>query len=256
MIKREYKYEWDVLILRCVSCGEWKYKDSYRRWPRNSFWVRTTCKDCDRRYKEENRERYEKVKREYYERNKDRLLKHQAEYRLAHKEEIKERDKEYRDRNRDILRERGRKFYSENREKVLAQRKKYRDANREKINEKWREYGRKNKERRAEYLREYRNANKELVATREKTYKDNRTSELWFNRRTFHEKTRRYVIKHNLKPTRCPICWNIDKIQMHHPSYDVYEDWSYVVFCCPTCHAWIHAWLLECPTPINLLELK
>ena len=254
--KREYKYEWDVLLLKCVSCGERKGKDAYWRWPRYSFWLRTTCKDCDRRYREEHKERIAKWKEEYYEKNRDEILKRCKEYKIAHKEEIKERDKRYRDKNKELLKEKSRKFYATNRERVLAQHKKYRDANREKINEKWREYGRRNKERIAEYRKEFRSANKEFVADREKAYKDKRSLELWFNRRTFHEKTRRYAIKYDLKPTKCPICWNSDKIQMHHPSYDVYEDWSYVVFCCPTCHAWIHAWLVECPKPINLLTLK
>lgn len=185
-----------MLLLKCVSCGERKQKDAYYKWPRYSFWVRTTCKDCEKKYKEENKER------------------------------------------------------------LLTGRRKYRETNREKINERCREYGRKNKEKIAEYRREFRLANKELVANREKQYKDNRTEELWFNRRTFHEKTRRYVIKHDIRPNICPICWEESKIQMHHPSYDVFEDWSYVVFCCPTCHAWIHAWLVECPQPINLLTLK
>lgn len=208
---REHKYEWDILLVKCTKCGEYRRIDDFYKKASYQFWIRSQCKECERAYKEENRERYSLYFKEYHQANKQR---HMEMSRI------------------------------------------YRENNRDKIREKWRQYNRDNKEKIAEYRRRFRAENKNLVSEREKRYKDNYTEELWFNRRTFHEKTRKYAIKYNLRPDKCPICWNADKIQMHHPSYDVYEDWSYVVFCCPTCHAGIHAWLIECPKPINLLTLK
>ena len=211
MRTREHKYEWDILLVKCTKCGEYKWIDEFYKKSSYQFWIRSQCKECERAYKDKNSEKYSLYFKEY----------HQA-----------------------------------NRQKRIEMARIYRENNRDKIREKWRQYSRDNKEKIAEYRRRFRAENKDLVSEREKMYKDNYTEELWFNRRTFHEKTRRYAIKYNLRPDKCPICWNTDKIQMHHPSYNVYEDWSYVVFCCPTCHAGIHAWLIECPKPINLLTLK
>jgi hypothetical protein len=32
--------------------------------------------------------------------------------------------------------------------------------------------------------------------------------------------------------------------------------WSVVVFCCKFCHKNIHEWNIECPRPINLLDME
>jgi hypothetical protein len=70
----------------------------------------------------------------------------------------------------------------------------------------------------------------------------------------FHKKARDYVRKHQIKPKQCPICWCKDNIVMHHPSYSE-EDWNKVVFCCQWCHISIHNNQIDCPAPVNILDL-
>lgn len=89
----------------------------------------------------------------------------------------------------------------------------------------------------------------------QRIYKDNLTKELWYNWHTFHVRASKYVNKHKLKPKTCSICGNGWTIEIHHPSYDRYENWSDVVFCCRSCHRQIHSGRMPCPSPISLLEL-
>jgi hypothetical protein len=161
---REFRYEWDILYLKCTKCWEWKILDKFPNSKVHKFWVRPDCKECYKKNRHEKREKCNDYSKKYY---------------LKHRDEIR-----------------------------------------------W-----KVKDRAV-----------------------NHSEEMWFNRNTFHKKARLYATRHRLKPSKCPICWRIETIEMHHPSYDNKNEWSKVVFCCKFCHRNIHLWLLECPNAIDLLE--
>lgn len=130
-----------------------------------------------------------------------------------------------------------RERYQKNRDEISAQHKQYYWSNKEKISEHKSEYYRNNTE-------QIKEKNMEI------------TKNLWFNRHTFHVKTEKYVKQNWLKPEACSICWATGTIDIHHPSYSSYTDWSKVVFCCRSCHKRIHSWDIECPEPQNLLLLN
>ena len=75
-----------------------------------------------------------------------------------------------------------------------------------------------------------------------------------FSLSKFHHKARYYVKKYKLRPNICPICWRNEKIQIHHPSYETFEKWSSIVFCCHYCHSAIHNGHMGCPEPIDIME--
>lgn len=162
---REYKYEWDVLYLRCTVCHERKTIDRFYKYKSKPFWVTTRCKECQKIYAEKNRT------------------------------SIKE------------------------------------------------------------YQKKYRIENKYKIAEQHKEHSKTRSEQLWFNRKTFHTKSLRYAIKNKIIPNECPICWANRKVEMHHPSYETFDKWSEIVFCCSECHHGIHAWFIECPQPTNLKNL-
>ena len=112
-----------------------------------------------------------------------------------------------------------------------------------------------NKEDLKTYFKEYHAINKVRVLERNKNKVLKHTESIWFDRYKFHATAKRYVRVHNLRPKQCTICWELGNIEMHHPSYKSFEEWSKVVFCCKKCHRNIHNWYLECPAPINLLDL-
>lgn len=126
--------------------------------------------------------------------------------------------------------------YESKREEITATHKEYYRKNKEKINSHKREY--------------YKRTNKQWE------YRKRQTEELWFNRHTFHVRASDYVNEHSLRPERCSICGSRGTVEMHHPSYEKYEYWSMVVFCCRSCHKQIHSWRIQSPTPINLLDLE
>ena len=135
---------------------------------------------------------------------------------------------------KECISDRCRDRYNSKRDEIAAQNKEYYWNNKERINNHKREY--------------YRNTR------RQSNYRDYLTMELWFNRQTFHEKTRNYVKKHWLTPSKCSICWLDKKVEIHHPNYNSPDDWSKIVFCCHSCHRRIHSWNIENPQPINLLD--
>ena len=221
---REYKYEWNTLYLKCVECWERKTDDSYckQRW--GKFWLRSQCKECQRLYRQLNKDRDSKYSKIYRENNKDKIRNYNKER------------------------------YQKDRDRILDVARVYRETHREQRNKHNREYRLKKREETRERCKQYYQNNREKVLAYHKDYYETRNNELWFNLRTFHTRANKYVKSHNLTPSECPICWSTEKVEMHHPSYDKYENWSKVVFCCSMCHKRIHSGVLECPEPINILD--
>lgn len=147
------------------------------------------------------------------------------------------------------------KYVQKNKEKISNRYSNWRVKNKEKIREYKRKYAVINEKKIADHRKEYYNNNREQILQNSREYKEYRTNELWFSRTVFHEKARHYANKYKLKPKECPICWHCGKIELHHPSYETFDKWSEVVFCCKGCHKKIHSWEIECPNMINLLYL-
>jgi hypothetical protein len=132
-------------------------------------------------------------------------------------------------------------YYKENKDTLKEKNKTRRGKNIWKI-----------KEQKERYYKE----NKDKIDDRIKSYRWWYNKKLWYNRAYFHTKTNNYIKKHNLRPSVCTIiCWYKWKIFVHHPSYDSLDKWCEIVFCCQSCHKNIHSWNIECPKPINLLDL-
>lgn len=178
----EYRYEWEVLLVKCSKCWLFKKVSDYAKW-KWMFWIHSYCKACN---------------------NFDRHLNYQ--------------------KNKEHVVLKSREYYKLNKDKCKETRMKYRSLNRDSLNKHNREY------------------------------EKNKNKELGFSRSSFHRKAKDYVKKYGLRPYVCSICWLNWKIEMHHPSYDSFDKRSEVVFCCASCHQRIHAWTMECPKPINLLD--
>lgn len=129
----------------------------------------------------------------------------------------------------------------------------------------------KNKEKRNESRRKMYQKNPEKYKTKKQIkYKENPIqitnkilkynfnfkNKYWFNWTTFHLRSKRYCRKYNLYPKFCSICGKEDQIVIHHPSYENFGKWKEVVFCCPTCHSWIHKGRIQNIKPINLIKLN
>lgn len=196
---REYRYEWDVLYLKCSICWEWGTLDTHPKRKDKKFWVVAWCRKC----------------------NKQKRAK----------------------------------FYWNHREEQLNSNREYVRKNRKMLSEKARERCRNNREATNETVRNWRALHSDIIKERTKRYLNDKSEKLWFNWRSFHNKATLFVKKHWLRPNNCSICWKSWDVSMHHPYYDSFGNWSIVVFCCPACHSKIHIWEIECPSPVNLLDL-
>ena len=112
-----------------------------------------------------------------------------------------------------------------------------------------------NKETYKQDCKLYHEKNKDRVNEKKRVMEEKFLQEFWFNSWKFHYHARYYVKIHKLKPNSCPLCWRDGPVEIHHPSYETFEKWSSVVFCCHYCHSAIHTWHLKCPEPIELLDL-
>ena len=72
------------------------------------------------------------------------------------------------------------------------------------------------------------------------------------NWQAYHLRAIRLIRKLKIRPTICPICWYEWRIIAHHPDINVRNE---IVFCCQICHDKIHKWKMECPKPIDLINL-
>lgn len=105
------------------------------------------------------------------------------------------------------------------------------------------EYNKKMREKRREYVRNNYATIKEKRKERDKLK--------WYN--AIQLRAKRLIKKLWIRPNKCPICWFCSDIVAHHPDYSKrYE----IVFCCKSCHNFIHNWTMECPQPIDILHYK
>lgn len=93
------------------------------------------------------------------------------------------------------------------------------------------------------------------ASKRNSLIQDQLSEKYGFSRRNFHIKAYRLAKKIGY-PIICPICWNKNKIQIHHPSYNKFEDRSKVIFCCSDCHQKIHQNKIHISNFIDLIKLK
>lgn len=271
MTKREYRYEWDILLLKCTKCGEWMDSSLYNKEKKWKFWLCSVCKECRRRYRDEHRDQYKEYFKEYAKVNRDKLREYNHNYNLLNQEKIAAYQKKYSEENKEKIaaykkewyiknieqrKQYNQNYYKENMESIKLKVRLYDKANRDKVYERAKAYRNKNENKLNQYFKDHYEKNREEILKRQREWVNDFEEKFKFNLWTFHTKTRRYVNRFKLKPTECPICWSNKKIEVHHPSYSSFDKWSEVVFCCRACHKLIHYGTIKCPKPINLLELK
>ena len=92
-----------LLFKQCSKCGEIKHINRFSKSKKGKYGVSKRCKECDKIYREENKEFI--------------LLK----------------QKEWRDNNKEIKRELNKKYYQEHKEELCEYHKKWRENNPEKV---------------------------------------------------------------------------------------------------------------------------
>lgn len=124
------------------------------------------CKDCCKKYSEENKERIKEYKSKKY-------------YEIKDTPEYKQKRYDYYQENKDIKIEKNKNYNQENKDQISKQKKEYYLKNKEEISEKRKEYFQKIKNdpefksKKRDITREWRRENKDLVNQRIKDKKIN-----------------------------------------------------------------------------------
>ena len=159
---------------RCSKCGEWLVASSvnFHKLKDGKFGLRAQCKECRKKYCEQNKGAIAKQQKEWYEANKANILEQrkkyyeenkearaewQKRYREQNKEAIAKKNKRYREQNKGAIAERDKEYYEANKANILEQRKKYYEEKKDDILEQHKEYYEVNKDDILERNKRYRN---------------------------------------------------------------------------------------------------
>lgn len=121
----------------CTKCGKElpATAEYFSKAKNGKFGLRYTCKECDRQYREENKERKAEHNRKYREENKERIAEYDRKYRENNKTKLLEYgrkyNRKYREENKEYFRQYKRKYREENKERITKYERKYYEENRE-----------------------------------------------------------------------------------------------------------------------------
>ena len=123
---------------KCTKCRVEKDISEFSKNSHNEYRGRCNCcREYDRKYKLENRDKINKYNREHRQKNKELCNQLKREYRLANLERIKERRKKYIAENPEKVKEQQKRynknFYHKNRTRERNRLKKYCAENKDKI---------------------------------------------------------------------------------------------------------------------------
>lgn len=129
----------------CTKCDEEKILDDFDLSKNGKYGRSAKCKEC---------------RKKYYQQNKNKILKNQRETYLKNKDVINKRNKKYQEQNVDKIKEYQKKYRDENKGKAKIYNKEYRKNNKKELYEKKKIYNEKTKDRRKKYFRNYMKVNK------------------------------------------------------------------------------------------------
>jgi hypothetical protein len=155
---------------KCTKCGEVKSLDEFTNDKKGKHGKAYQCKSCNKKYKENNREKVNKYSKEHRLKNKEYHKEYSKiyhkEYYKNNKEKRKEYSKIYRQNNKEKIKiskqecrekynKTARKYYENNKENLNKNQREYYKNNKEKIKNANKKYIEKNKGKKREYLKKY-----------------------------------------------------------------------------------------------------
>lgn len=117
----------DFLYKICKKCEIEKELEQFHKDTRTKDGREGSCKDCKKKYQQENKERIKENKSKYYIENKDKF----KEYKRNNKDKSKEYNKKYRDKNKDKIK--SHKLTDEQKVKKKIYTKKWLEENKKKV---------------------------------------------------------------------------------------------------------------------------
>ncbi len=150
------------MLKTCTKCKITKNISEFGKLSRNKDGLRPACKECEKLYRKQNKERRKEYDKEYRKQNKEK----RSEYNKEYLEKNKGYNKEYYERNKENIAKQGKEYRKQNEEKIAKRAKEYREKNKERR----KEYLEKNKEYISKRVKKYRTKNKEQIKEYKKEY--------------------------------------------------------------------------------------
>lgn len=176
MAKPRKEHIWidEIEYKECGRCKEVKTLDKFSKMKKNWDNLNNACKQCQKEYREKNKESLNRKNREYWDKNKDKLNVQRRERYEKDKEYILALNKIQREKHKDKILENNRRYYWENREKDLENSRQWREKNKERKAEMDKRYYEANKEKIAQYKKQWADENREHINKRNRIkYKEN-----------------------------------------------------------------------------------
>ena len=111
----------------CSKCDTWKPLTEYRKAKNGLGGKVACCPQCERAYRESNKERILERRRRYREENKEAILAYMRKYRVENADAVSESKRASRLKKLDVYKERHRQYYLKNVEKIKDTARKHRD---------------------------------------------------------------------------------------------------------------------------------
>jgi len=119
----------------CIHGGKPQPIDNFNKCARSKDGLNVYCKDCRKKYREENKDKIIEQKKTHYKKNFEKIQAYKKMWWDLNKEEkCKERRQKY-EENKDTILAKQKEDYKQNKEKYQERSKKYRCQNKEKLSE-------------------------------------------------------------------------------------------------------------------------
>jgi 5-methylcytosine-specific restriction endonuclease McrA len=111
----------------CSKCGIEKSEGEFTK---RGNRLHSHCKECRKKYREQNKDKIKQYQKKYQEANKEKLAEKAKKYREANKEKKKKYLAEYQEANKEKLAEKAKKYREANKEKIAEKNRKYNQTER------------------------------------------------------------------------------------------------------------------------------
>lgn len=146
----------------CTKCKISKKTSLFNKSSRNLSGLYSSCKECQKQFREENKEKINQQRSIYRKENKDKIresakkhyinnrekrIKQNKQWALDNIEKLTQYKKDYYQENKEYLTNKNRTYFNKNKDQLLIQQKEYYNKNKKNILEKSKEYRIKNKDK-------------------------------------------------------------------------------------------------------------
>ena len=114
VMQRNYDSEGKLISKECSCCHKIKPVSEFNKAKREVDGLQLKCKECLKKYRQENREHMKEYKKVYNQENKDKIKEKRKKYYQENSAYIKEKSNKYYEENKEAKKEYQKDYYKNN----------------------------------------------------------------------------------------------------------------------------------------------